>query len=799
MQNSNYSPKTIIITASDSKYFELVRSAILSVRKKKQGKNICIAFFDLGCTSEEIQYLETIVNTIEIPKSHFNFPEENTIPSYLNGLLARPFLRQYFPDFEVYIWLDSDAWVQDWQAIDLLTQGALRKKGLAIVPEIDRNYCLSYGKLPWYFPFVYQDYEKVFSKETADQLYSYTVLNAGIFALHHEAPHWQAWEEKLREGLQNHAGLMTDQVALNYIVYSGDLFDRTEMLPAWCNWSCNFGLPAWDEAQSILVEPYLPHHPVGILHLTGKKHDRVLLKTIQGNLKEVSLRYHLRDEQVPDNTGNVTMLSTENQPQGSWDYISPEFQVTRPDRAFPNMMLGNPSVHSWPYLRREIPHKWYVDKRYPHIGFLSRDEAHILYNNALQFRGKKALEIGCWMGWSACHLMLAGIDLDIIDPILANPEVRTSVVSSLQTACQAAGIAGQFVLVPGYSPQKVEELALQHGRKWSLIFIDGEHGAPGPLNDAIACEKYAEADAMVLFHDLAAPDVAQGLDYFRDRGWHTMIYQTMQIMGVAWRGNIQPIQHQPDPKVTWTLPDFLKGYQISDLSAPERPSNNNYTLDSALDSQQEFHEIVEKVRPFSLLSEARLHNLYTKAKEICINDLPGHFVECGTYRGGAAAMLGTVIQRYSSQPRKVYAFDTFEGMPEPAEIDKHQNIPANQTGFGVGTLKAPIAENIGKICQLLNVQGIVIPVQGLFAQTLPIYKAMIGNIALLHADGDWYESTMDIFNHLYASVVANGIIQVDDYGHWEGCRQAVHDFEAAQGVTFNLNPIDYTGVWFTKT
>lgn len=161
-------------------------------------------------------------------------------------------------------------------------------------------------------------------------------------------------------------------------------------------------------------------------------------------------------------------------------------------------------------------------------------------------------------------------------------------------------------------------------------------------------------------------------------------------------------------------------------------------------------------------------------------------------------MLGAVIKRYSSQARKVYAFDTFEGMPEPTEVDKHQNIPANQTGFGVGTLKAPIAQNINKICGLLNVQDIVIPVQGLFAQTLPIYKATIGSIALLHADGDWYESTMDIFKHLYASVVTHGIIQVDDYGHWEGCRQAIHDFQAAQGITFNLNPIDYTGVWFTK-
>jgi glycosyltransferase involved in cell wall biosynthesis len=89
-------------------------------------------------------------------------------------------------------------------------------------------------------------------------------------------------------------------------------------------------------------------------------------------------------------------------------------------------------------------------------------------------------------------------------------------------------------------------------------------------------------------------------------------------------------------------------------------------------------------------------------------------------------------------------------------------------------------------------------VQGLFAQTLPQYKSKIGSIAFLHADGDWYESTMDIFNTLYDSIVSKGIIQVDDYGHWEGCKKAVHDFESLQGESFALHTIDETGVWFQK-
>ncbi len=793
-----HSLRTVIITASDAQYFDLAQGTILSILEAPKTGEISIGFLDLGCTVEQLAWLKQRVDSIQKPIWHFDFPDQSETPDYIKGLLVRPFLRQYFPGFDIYFWIDADAWIQDWSAAELYIHGAARRKGLAIVPEYHRASQQLYGGLPNFWRWIYDRYLEHFNEDIAQKLHSYPLCNAGIFSLHKEAKHWELWEKYLREVLQKPSQKMikmSDQFVLNFLIYECGLFNDTEILPAWCNWIFN-ALPAWDKDQEKLVEPYLPHHPIGILHLAGRQSlSNIKLQTTDGSVVELSVRYQPKQKTVTRSQSNFEPIQNMTHLQSRWDYVSPGFQVVNPDVAFPNMKVGQADSSQWKYLRWQIPHNWYVDQRYPHIGFLSRDEAHILYNNALQFRGKKALEIGCWMGWSACHLMLAGVELDIIDPILANPDVRASVVSSLQTACQAAGISGQFVLAPGYSPQKVEELALQQGRRWPLIFIDGEHGAPGPLNDAIACEKYAEADAMILFHDLAAPDVAQGLDYFRDRGWHTMIYQTMQIMGVAWRGNVQPVQHQPDPKVAWTLPDFLQGYQISGISASPYP-NHNRGVESG--SQGEFHELVEKIRPFSLLSEARLYNLYTQSKEICLRNLPGNFVECGAYKGGAAALLGVVIKRYSTQPRKVYAFDTFEGMPEPTEIDKHQNIPANQTGYGVGTLKAPISENIARICQLLDVQDLVIPVKGLFAQTLPIYKSTIGDISLLHADADWYESTMDIFNHLYAQVIENGIIQVDDYGHWEGCRQAIHDFEHAQGTQFNLHQIDYSGVWFTK-
>jgi len=268
-------------------------------------------------------------------------------------------------------------------------------------------------------------------------------------------------------------------------------------------------------------------------------------------------QHHFQEQRMTDQTLAVIEQAL-LQPQ---DYISSNLKGIDLAAAFPHRVQGDPSTCQWPYLRREIPHPWYVDQRQPIIGFLSPDEAHILYNNALQFKGRSALEIGCWLGWSACHLAAAGVKLDVVDPLLQQPGIYQSVVNSLALA----GVAETVNLVPGSSPDAIEMLGTKGKRQWSLIFIDGNHEDDGPLQDAIVCEKFAATDALIMFHDLAAPAVAKGLDYYRQKGWKTLVYQTMQIMGVAWRGNVQPVLHQPDPRVHWVLPPHLQHYPVSHL------------------------------------------------------------------------------------------------------------------------------------------------------------------------------------------------------------------------------------------
>jgi predicted O-methyltransferase YrrM len=247
---------------------------------------------------------------------------------------------------------------------------------------------------------------------------------------------------------------------------------------------------------------------------------------------------------------------------GEKDYVSPGCKLINADPYFPHLTLGDRLPISWPYLRKEVPHNWYVDQRSPYVGFLSRDEAHLLHNIALEFSGKPVLEIGCWMGWSACHLALANVQLDVIDPLLSKPEIYQTVSESLT----AAGVRDQVNLVAGYSPQAVQELAVQKQHPWSLIFIDGNHDRPAPLEDTKTCIQFAATDAAIVFHDLASPEVTEGLEYLRQQGWNTMVYQTMQIMGIAWRGQVNPVRHIPDPRVNWTLPNHLQSFMVSGVS-----------------------------------------------------------------------------------------------------------------------------------------------------------------------------------------------------------------------------------------
>jgi hypothetical protein len=517
-----------VVSAADSTFFDLLRGMVHSLRDKPEGRDISLNIIDIGLSDLQRQWLLSQGARLLVLDRP---PEMDNLPHFLRAFLARCRIPEYFPGHDVYLWIDADAWVHSWEAVELYVEGALRT-GFAITaesdPAYDRDRILD----------VHQESFAMFGPEYVERLRISNPMNAGVFAGRANAPHWREWRQLIDANIANANSVrllfFLDQTALSIVCTRGD--HETTILPATCNWMCHWARPMTADDGSKLMRPLAPHETLGIVHQTGVTKRRFFaLPRRGGGFRSRTLGYQTRSQLAGD------------------DYVSPGLQVILPDQCFPNMVRGDQSASAWPWLRRGLPHGWLVDRRLPARGFLNRDEAHILYNFALGFHGKRALDIGCSMGWSGCHIALAGLDLDIIDPFLEDPAVMASVQASLIASCPS----GQIRLHKGRSPAAVHRMAGQQPEGWSFFMIDGDHGGDAPVKDVEACLPYATPDCAMVFHDLASPDVTNAVVYLKALGWKTRVYHTAQIMAVAWRGNVHPIAHQPDPRVEWEIPPHV--------------------------------------------------------------------------------------------------------------------------------------------------------------------------------------------------------------------------------------------------
>jgi hypothetical protein len=210
-------------------------------------------------------------------------------------------------------------------------------------------------------------------------------------------------------------------------------------------------------------------------------------------------------------------------------------------------------------------------------------------------------------------------------------------------------------------------------------------------------------------------------------------------------------------------------------------------------------ETIRQVRPFTMTSAESLGALVDATRYITAHGIAGAIVECGVWRGGSMMAVALSLRRLGAATRKIYLFDTFEGMPRPAEVDRSQiEGPASRQ---FARLKR--SEDSSDWCRSTieevkaNMGGTGYPedqfvlVKGKVEETLPQgYPG--GPIALLRLDTDWYQSTHHELVHLYPLLVPGGILIIDDYGHWEGARKAVDEYFAQLGSPIFLHRIDYT-------
>ena len=264
MSRNPDSERAIAITGGDAAYFDLMRDCIESLQATEPGRALALGVLDCGLTEEQRDWCRERGAVLVVPQWDFDFPGRDSLKDGYKALTARPFLPRYFPGFDLYLWIDGDCWVQQGDAVALFLAAA-RTGALAVAPEIHRS--MRHYRHAWqeFSSINGAAFEACFDKETAERLIRYPLINAGVFALAADAPHWQGWARLLGEALQRSTN-MTDQVALNVLVY--DRGFSCEPLPSRCNWPVHHATPAWDAARGLFVEPAMPYEALGILHLT---------------------------------------------------------------------------------------------------------------------------------------------------------------------------------------------------------------------------------------------------------------------------------------------------------------------------------------------------------------------------------------------------------------------------------------------------------------------------------------------------------------------------------------------------
>ncbi|HSB10357.1 MAG TPA: TylF/MycF/NovP-related O-methyltransferase [Blastocatellia bacterium] len=207
-------------------------------------------------------------------------------------------------------------------------------------------------------------------------------------------------------------------------------------------------------------------------------------------------------------------------------------------------------------------------------------------------------------------------------------------------------------------------------------------------------------------------------------------------------------------------------------------------------SRGEFARFYRLVRPYTMSSNARLRGLHRGVRHVVMNNTLGDVVECGAARGGSAALMGLTLNRLDAR-RTLWVFDTFEGLPPPTLDDPDFETAKLYTGTCRGEL-----DEVEALFERLGILSNSKFVKGLFQETLP--ACTVEKIAVLHVDGDWYDSVRVCLDHLYDRVSPGGIIQIDDYGHWAGARKAVDEFLRQRDIDVALRRLDYTGRQFIK-
>ena len=301
--------KNVIVSLADSNYFELLNELVDSIKKFEKSRNIAICILDAGLTAEQKKTLSQKVDEIKSAEWDIEVPAIKVRgKEWLKSQVSRAFLPKYFPNYEKYLWIDCDAWVNDWDSVELYFKACEDGK-LGITQTLGPGYKIM-SKVNWLFGKIAivksQNFKHAVKSKIglskARKLAFAPHINIGVFSLEKNSPGWISWQKNLEQTLKSGNIFGSEGLAINMSVYIDEL--ETEFLPLNCNWIASNLMPKFDEIENTFVEPYLPNHKIGIMHLAAgiwdgdrdmrlDKNVKTKIQSIQKNALSKSLRFGL--------------------------------------------------------------------------------------------------------------------------------------------------------------------------------------------------------------------------------------------------------------------------------------------------------------------------------------------------------------------------------------------------------------------------------------------------------------------------------------------------------------------------
>lgn len=205
--------------------------------------------------------------------------------------------------------------------------------------------------------------------------------------------------------------------------------------------------------------------------------------------------------------------------------------------------------------------------------------------------------------------------------------------------------------------------------------------------------------------------------------------------------------------------------------------------------------IMPRVGPYTMTSRSRISALCRAVEFVVQHDIPGDIVECGVWKGGSMMAAALRLQQLGDQQRKIYLYDTFEGMTAPTVVDEdNRGRSAAERMKAEGTGGFWFREPQEEVRRNLLSTGIdesrLVFVKGPVEQTIP--AQIPKQISILRLDTDWYESTKHELEYLYPKLSVGGTLILDDYGYWRGSRKAVDEYIEQHRLKLLLHRIDHS-------